>query len=147
MDSTLNSVLKKNCSRFPVLLLHSNHLSCRTFRTYLVLGGIHPAGRTSHLKFCYFSKNSGDVPLFKIISRDPLGWFGREYACWKGQIVSILKEPQSLIWSFSALHETIVHVHHFCPRDQMSISLLAYFRYIRVPRKLIFFEKFEMGKA
>jgi hypothetical protein len=51
------------------------------------------------LKFCDFSKNSGDVPLWKIISRDPLGRFGREYACWKGQIVylSILKKNYRLL--------------------------------------------------
>jgi hypothetical protein len=57
-------IFKKNCSRFPILLLHSDHLSWRTFRAYLVLGGVHPAGR-SHSKFCDFSKNVGDVPLWE----------------------------------------------------------------------------------
>jgi hypothetical protein len=79
--------LKKSCSRFPILLLHSNHLSGRTLWTCLVLGGVHPAGRSSHLKSGNFSKNAGDTQLWTIISRDLLGRFGRKYACWKGHIV------------------------------------------------------------
>jgi hypothetical protein len=31
--------------------------------------------------FCYISKFAGDVALWKIISRDLVGRFGREYAC------------------------------------------------------------------
>jgi hypothetical protein len=75
---------KKSCSRFPILLLRSNHLYGRTLWICLVLGGVHPAGRSSHLKNGNFSKNAGDTQLWTIISRDLLGRFGRKYACWKG---------------------------------------------------------------
>ncbi len=82
--------LKKSCSRFPILLLHSNHLSGRTLWICLVLGGVHPAGRSSRLKNSNFSKNAGDTQLWTIITRDRLDRFGRQYACWKGQIVYFL---------------------------------------------------------
>ncbi len=77
---------KNSCSRSPILLLRLDHLPRRTFKTHLVLGGVHPAGHSSHLKFCDFSKNARDMPLWKIISRDLLGRFERDYACWKGHI-------------------------------------------------------------
>ncbi len=81
---------KKSCSRFPILLLRSNHLSGRTLWTCLVLGGVHPTGRSSHLKNGNFSKNARDTQLWTIISRDLLSRFGRQYAYWKAQIVYFL---------------------------------------------------------
>jgi len=89
MDFTLNRALsKKNCSRFPILLLRLNHLSKRTLWTYLVLGGVHPAGHRRHPKFCYFLNFVGCTLLWTVISRDLFDRFGREYARWKGQIVN-----------------------------------------------------------
>ncbi len=41
-------------------------------------------------------KNAGYVQLCTIISRDLVGRFGREYACWKAQIVYFLLK----IWKF-----------------------------------------------
>jgi hypothetical protein len=73
--------------RFPISLLHSSHLSCTRRKPYLVWGGVHSAVCGERPKIHDFSKISGDVPLWKIVSRDLLGRFGREYACWKGQIV------------------------------------------------------------
>jgi hypothetical protein len=89
MNSTLNRTLGKSCSGFPISLLRLVPLSMQTLSAYLVLGGVHPAGRDSHLKFCNFSKLAGDVALWKIISlsRDLLSRIGRKYACWKGHLV------------------------------------------------------------
>ncbi len=76
----------------------------QTFSAYLVLEGVHPAGRSEQLNFCYFSKFAGDVPLWKIISRDLVDRFGREYACWKGHIVYIQKKNTKMeIYRFSPI--------------------------------------------
>ncbi len=75
------------CPRFPILLLHSSHLSCTRRKPHLVGGGVHPAVCGERPKNHDFSKISGDVPLWKIIYRDLLSRFGREYACWKGHKV------------------------------------------------------------
>ncbi len=66
----------------------------QTLSAYLVLVGVHPAGRGSHSKFCDFLKNAGDTQLWAIISRDIVGRFRREYTCWKGYIVYF----QEKIW-------------------------------------------------
>ncbi len=78
---------KKSSAGFPISLLRLILLSMQTLWTYLVLGGVHPGTASSNF-FCNFSKYTGDVPLWKIISRDPLGRFGWKYACCK--IVSAL---------------------------------------------------------
>jgi hypothetical protein len=52
---------KKSSSRFPISLLRLDHLSGRTLWTCLVLGGVYPAERSSHLKNGNFSKNTGDM--------------------------------------------------------------------------------------
>ncbi len=74
------------CLRFPILLLHSSHLSCTRRKPHLVGGGVHPAVCGERPKNHDFSKFSRDVPLWKIISQDLVGRFGRDYACWKGHI-------------------------------------------------------------
>jgi hypothetical protein len=73
--------------RFPISLLHSSHLSCTRRKPHLVWRGVHPAVCGERPKIHDFSKNAGDVPLWKIVSRDLLGRFQWEYACWKGHIV------------------------------------------------------------
>ncbi len=93
--------MKKSCSRFPILLLHSNHLSGRTLWTCLVLGGVHPAGRSSHLKNGNFSKNAGDTQLWTIISRDLLGRFGR--VCLLERSYSLLSEKNMKIGIYRLL--------------------------------------------
>ncbi len=78
----------KNFSpRFPISLLHSSHQSCTRRKPHLVWRGVHSAVWGERPKFHDFSKIAGDVPLWKIVSRDLLGQFGWEYACWKGHIV------------------------------------------------------------
>ncbi len=72
--------------RFPISLLHSSYLSCTRRKPHLVWKGVHSAVCGERPKIHDFSKISGDVPLWKIVSRDLLGRFEREYACWKGHI-------------------------------------------------------------
>ncbi len=69
------------CPRIPISLLHSSHLSCTRRKPHLVGGGVHPAVCGERPKNHDFSKIAGDIPLWKIISRDLLGRFRREYAC------------------------------------------------------------------
>jgi hypothetical protein len=56
---------------------------------------VHLTGHREQSNFCYFSNFAGDVPLWKIISRDLVGRFGREYACWKAQIVYFNKKYEN----------------------------------------------------
>jgi hypothetical protein len=84
MDSTLDRILgKKNFGIADFLIAFG---SIQTLWTYLVLGGVHPAGLGNHLKFCNFSKKAGDVQLWKIISCDLLGQFNKHTLAQIGQV-------------------------------------------------------------
>jgi hypothetical protein len=79
--------LEKSCSGSPISLLRLDLLWMQTISACLVLGGVYSTRHSKQSNFYHFSKFAENVPLWKIISRDPLGRFWREYACWKGQIV------------------------------------------------------------
>jgi hypothetical protein len=70
--------LKKICLRFPISLWRWNLLCGRWLKTFLVWGGVHPAGHSERSKYQYFLKNAGDVPLWTIISWDLVDRSGRE---------------------------------------------------------------------
>ncbi len=95
---------KISSPRFPILLLHSSHLSCTRRKPSLVWGRVHPAVCGERPKIHDFSKISGDVPFCKIISQDLLGRFGREYACWKDHIVYFYLLGKNIkIWIYRLL--------------------------------------------